>query len=46
MTTQKADDKARKRAEYLRKRRVALVEAMQKDVRQLRKIIHGQENKK
>jgi hypothetical protein len=46
MTTQKADDKARKRMEYLRKCRVALVEAMQRDVRQLRKIIHGQGNKK
>jgi hypothetical protein len=46
MTIQKADDKARKRTEHLRKRRVALVEAMEKDVRQLRKIIHGQGNKK
>ena len=46
MTIQKSDDKARKRMEHLRKRRAALVEAMQKDVLQLRKIIHGQENKK
>lgn len=46
MTVQKADDKARKRMEHLRKRRVALAEAMQKNVRQLRKIIHGQENKR
>jgi hypothetical protein len=46
MTIQKSDDKARKRTEHLRKRRVALVEAMQRDVRQLRKIIHGQGNKK
>jgi hypothetical protein len=46
MTIQKANDKARKRTEHLRKRRLALVEAMQKDVRQLRTIIHGQGNKK
>ena len=46
MTTQTADEKARKRAANLQKRRAALVEAMQKDVRQLRKIIHGKGRQK
>jgi hypothetical protein len=46
MTTQATDEKARKREARLRKRREALIRAMNKDVRQLRKIIHGQDDKK
>ena len=41
MTTPTNDEKTRKRTEHLQKRRAALVKAMEKDVRQLRKIIHG-----
>jgi hypothetical protein len=39
MTTQIADEKARKLAARLQKRRAALVKAMRLDVLQLRKII-------
>ena len=46
MTTQKTNDKAKKRAEYLRKQRAALIKVMEEDVRQLRKMIHGQKGKK
>ena len=46
MTTQASDEKARKQAAILQKRRVALVEAMRKDVVRLRKIIHGRPGKK
>ena len=42
MTTQAADEKARKRAANMQKRRVALAKAMEKDLLRLRKIIHGQ----
>jgi hypothetical protein len=45
MTTQTNEEKTRKRTEHLQKRRAALVKAMEKDVRQLRKIIHGQGGK-
>jgi hypothetical protein len=46
MTTQSADEKARKRAAQLQKRRQALMEEMRKDVQQLRKIIRGKSGKK
>lgn len=46
MTTQATGEKARKRAEHLQKRRAALVRAMDKDLRQLRKIIYEQRGKK
>jgi hypothetical protein len=46
MTTQSSDEKARKQAALLQKRRQALVEAMRKDIQQLRKIIRGKNDKK
>lgn len=39
MTTQSSDEKAHKQAAQLQKRWQALVEAMRRDVQQLRKII-------
>jgi hypothetical protein len=41
MTKESAEEKARKRAARLRKRREALVREMRKDVLQLRQIIRG-----
>jgi len=46
MTTQSSDEKVRKRTAQRQKRRKALMEAMRKDVQQLRKIIRGQTGKK
>ena len=40
------DEKACKRAAHLQKRREALIQAMERDVRQLRKIIQGRGGKK
>jgi len=45
MTTQSSDEKARKLAMRLQKRRQALMEAMRRDVQQLRKIIRGKNDK-
>lgn len=41
MTTQSSEEKARKLAMRLQKQRQALMEAMRRDVQQLRKIIRG-----
>lgn len=46
MTIQSSDEKARKQAAQLQKRRQALVEAMRRDVQQLHKIIRGKNEKK
>jgi cytochrome c556 len=46
MTTQSSDEKARRQAAQLQKRRQALMEAMRRDVQQLRKIIRGKNDKK
>jgi hypothetical protein len=46
MATPITTDKARRRAERARKRREALLRAMNKDVRVLRKIIRGKTGKK
>ncbi len=46
MTMPSSDEKARKRMAQLQKRRQALMEAMRKDVQQLRKIIRGQAGKR
>ncbi len=46
MTTQSSDDKARKLAIRLQKQRQALMEAMRRDVQQLRKIIRGKNDKR
>ena len=45
MSTQTANEKARKLAARLEKRRAALVNAMQLDILDLRKIIHGGSSK-
>lgn len=46
MTTQSSDEKARKKAAQLQRRRRALVEAIRRDVQQLRSIIRGKKDKK
>ncbi len=46
MTTQSSDDKAKKQAVRLQKRRQALLEEIKKDIQQLTKIIHGKGGKK
>ena len=46
MTTQSSDEKARKIAAKIQKRRQALMEAMNRDVQQLRKIIRRETGKK
>jgi hypothetical protein len=46
MMTQSSDEKARKQAAHLEKRRQALVAAMRRDVQQLHKIIRGKNGKK
>jgi hypothetical protein len=46
MTTQSAEEKARKQAAQLQKRRQALLEAMKRDVQQLHKIIRGNRSEK
>jgi hypothetical protein len=46
MTTQSSEEKARKQAAHLQKGRQALLEAIKRDVQQLRKIIRGKSDKK
>lgn len=46
MTTQSSDEKAKKRAARIQKRRQALLMEMKRDIRQLSKIIRGESGKK